>query len=207
MHNLVHLYSPGPTGVHFGHIDVTNTRHTASVCRWPHVRCADGVIESVRWEVNLAGTGWMPQFFGARGCVAIDWLPPHLKEFEIVNAEVNTVIHTARLPSSMREFTAQSCELYGSVDLQRLPPAMRHFNASLNSLSGGIVLLSLPPTIQHIDLQYNPITAVVFSSERMPKSLYRVLLYANGEKIRMCGAGRGEKSDKRIQVRGYGALV
>ena len=159
------------------------------VCEWQGVTCD--------WDSNVIRI----QSSGARGPIALEFIPPKVTELYMNMASLSGTLSTSALPKGMECFEVGSNDFEGTVDfttlpenmeelclyrntftgsaaLNRLPQGFRKLWIQANNFSGSLHLKNLPPNFVYLDASSNEFNGE-FCVENIPMSLSRIRACGN----------------------------
>ena len=129
------------------------------VCQWTNVTCdADGNVVQIKSPPLTAGS------------ISLEYMPPHVKFFNMRSSNLTGTLETSRLPQTLRTFEIQGNAFCGTVDFTSLPIIMSIFLISRNSFTGSADLRSLPRSLDELGIDDNAFSGALCLT-RLPQGL------------------------------------
>ena len=120
-------------------------------------------------------------FFGvfASGSLALEFMPPTTRKFDLSEGKVSGTIDTAALPDSLTTFTFRTAYTAGgTINFCTLPPRLIDLDLSANKFEGNADLTALPETLESLDIRFNNFTGSV-ALDKLPQKLIKLRMGEN----------------------------
>ena len=115
-----------------------------NACTWERTDCnSDGRLTSISWHASLVKL---------KGIIAMAFLPPELKYFNLYHVALRGEVNTSALPVNLDVVCIENTELSGTLDMANLPRKLTEFVVVENRITAVGDIVNLPETLNYFTI-------------------------------------------------------